>query len=115
MQGGTHMNVCAGSQHLRNIHVPKTITSAPFLQHPALSAGQKRYLCSIASVYSTEHMRQQVKRHYLNMLRTCLHSGAHLNGAVMDVTRATTLGQRKSSSNSATVNSEVILPKIVNR
>ncbi|KAM3610792.1 uncharacterized protein V6R79_009041 [Siganus canaliculatus] len=43
--------------------------------HPALTAGQRRYLCSIASVYSTQHMRHQMKQHYLNVLRTCIQSG----------------------------------------
>lgn len=48
-------------------------------QHPALTAGQRRYLCSIANVYSTEHMRQQMKQHYLNVLHTCVQSGVYLN------------------------------------
>lgn len=126
-------------------------------QHPALTAGQKRYLCSIANVYSTEHMRLQMKRHYLNVLRTCVQAGVHLdvhlgtwtllcisccvlyipgqnptcrrrcgdhqykeNGtftkdAEMDVTRTKQQGQRKSNNSSSTANSDVILPKIVNR
>lgn len=48
----------------------------PFPQHPGLAVGQKRYLCSIASVYSTENMRQQMKRHRLNLLHACLQQGA---------------------------------------
>ncbi|XP_023253564.1 protein FAM216A isoform X1 [Seriola lalandi dorsalis] len=76
---GTHMNVSAGSQHMKTIHIPKSMMSAPFLQHPALTAGQRRYLCSIANVYSTEHMRRQMKQHYLNVLHTCVQSGVYLN------------------------------------
>ncbi|KAA8578915.1 hypothetical protein FQN60_017518, partial [Etheostoma spectabile] len=66
MYRGTHVNVSAGGQHMKKIHIPKSMMSAPFLQHPALTAGQRRYLCSIANVYSTEHMKQQMKQHYLN-------------------------------------------------
>lgn len=49
------------------------------MQNPGLTAGQRHYLCSIASVYSTEHMRRQMKQHYLNVLHTCLQSGVFLN------------------------------------
>ncbi|XP_031158063.1 protein FAM216A [Sander lucioperca] len=130
MYRGTHANVSAGGQHMKTIHIPKSMMSAPFLQHPALTAGQRRYLCSIANVYSTEHMRQQMKQHYLNVLHTCVQSGQNptcrrrfgfhqqrdnstfTKDAQKDVARAKPQGQRKSSS---TANSDVILPKIVNR
>ncbi|XP_042344126.1 uncharacterized protein LOC121944411 isoform X1 [Plectropomus leopardus] len=155
MHRGKTVNVSAGVQHMKTIHIPQSLMSAPFLQHPALTAGQRRYLCSIANVYSTEHMRQQMKQHYLNVLHTCVQSGAYLNvpqtyftttihlmlcflfptgqnptcrrrygihqhrekstftkNAERDVGRANPQGQRKSSS---TANSDVILPKIVNR
>ncbi|KAJ8414732.1 hypothetical protein AAFF_G00022550 [Aldrovandia affinis] len=49
--------------------------AAPFLQHPSLTHGQKRYLYSIANVYSTEHMRKLMKRHYLNVLHQCIRAG----------------------------------------
>ncbi|XP_028432989.1 protein FAM216A [Perca flavescens] len=130
MYRGTHVNVSADGQHMKTIHIPKSMMSAPFLQHPALTAGQRRYLCSIANVYSTEHMRQQMKQHYLNVLHTCVQSGQNptygrrfgfhqqrdnsmfTKDAQKDVARAKPQGQRKSSS---TANSDVILPKIVNR
>uniref|UniRef100_A0A8C9YI28 Protein FAM216A n=1 Tax=Sander lucioperca TaxID=283035 RepID=A0A8C9YI28_SANLU len=121
MYRGTHANVSAGGQHMKTIHIPKSMMSAPFLQHPALTAGQRRYLCSIANVYSTEHMRQQMKQHYLNVLHTCsihshldtdLDNSTFTKDAQKDVARAKPQGQRKSSS---TANSDVILPKIVNR
>ncbi|XP_037634819.1 protein FAM216A-like [Sebastes umbrosus] len=85
MYRGTHVTVSAGGQHMKTIHLPNSLTSAPFLQvlfvsqHPALTAGQRRYLCSIATVYSTEHMRQQMKQHYLNVLHTCVQSGVYLH------------------------------------
>lgn len=44
-------------------------------QHPTLTTGQKRYLYSIANVYSTEHMRRLMKQHYLNVLHRCIKSG----------------------------------------
>uniref|UniRef100_A0A4W6G7V5 Family with sequence similarity 216 member A n=1 Tax=Lates calcarifer TaxID=8187 RepID=A0A4W6G7V5_LATCA len=135
MYRGTHINASAGSQHMKTIHIPKSMMSAPFLQHPALTAGQRRYLCSIANVYSTEHMRQQMKQHYLNVLHTRVQAGVYLN--VSDIKRRygdhqrgenssfikdaekhvekrpKPQGQRKGSS--STANSDVILPKIVNR
>ncbi|XP_042344127.1 uncharacterized protein LOC121944411 isoform X2 [Plectropomus leopardus] len=130
MHRGKTVNVSAGVQHMKTIHIPQSLMSAPFLQHPALTAGQRRYLCSIANVYSTEHMRQQMKQHYLNVLHTCVQSGQNptcrrrygihqhrekstfTKNAERDVGRANPQGQRKSSS---TANSDVILPKIVNR
>ncbi|XP_051277625.1 protein FAM216A-like [Dicentrarchus labrax] len=133
MYRGTHTNVSAGGQHMKTIHIPKSLMSAPFLQHPALTAGQRRYLCSIANIYSTEHMRQQMKQHYLKVLRTCVQSGQnptcrrrygdhqHRENSVFtkdaekDVARAKPQGQRKGNSSSSTAHSDVILPKIVNR
>lgn len=47
-------------------------------QHPSLTAGQRRYLCSIANVYSTEDMRQQMKRYYLSVLHTYVQTGVYL-------------------------------------
>ncbi|KAI3372261.1 hypothetical protein L3Q82_022762 [Scortum barcoo] len=72
---GSHMP--AGGQHM-TVHIPKSMMSAPFLQHPALTSGQRRYLCSIANVYSTEHMRQQMKQHYLSVLHAYVQSGSVL-------------------------------------
>lgn len=134
MYRGTHINVSAGGHHMKAIHVPKSMMSAPFLQHPALTAGQRRYLCSIANVYSTEHMRQQMKEHYLNVLHTCVQSGQNTTcrrrfegrqhrensmftkDADKNVARARPRVQRKSdSSSTAAANSEVIFPKITNR
>ncbi|XP_045891246.1 protein FAM216A [Micropterus dolomieu] len=129
MYRGTHTNVSAGGQHMKTIHIPKSMMSAPFLQHPALTAGQRRYLCSIANIYSTEHLRQQMKQHYLSVLHTCVQSGQNptcrrkygdhhhrknstfTKDAEKDVARPKPQGQRKSS----TANSDVILPKIVKR
>ncbi|XP_031705606.1 protein FAM216A-like isoform X1 [Anarrhichthys ocellatus] len=76
---GTHGNASAGGQHMKTILIPKSMMSAPFLQHPALTTGQRRYLCSIANVYSTAHMRQQMKQRYLNVLHTCVQPGVYLN------------------------------------
>uniref|UniRef100_A0A3Q1IDQ7 Uncharacterized protein n=1 Tax=Anabas testudineus TaxID=64144 RepID=A0A3Q1IDQ7_ANATE len=127
------LHFSVGSQHMKTIHIPKSMMSAPFLQHPALSAGQRRYLCSIANVYSTEHMRQLMKQHYLDVLHACAQSGTpscrrrcgdHQRGEKSRFTkdaeknveaRAKPQGQRKSSSGSSTANSDVILPKIVTR
>uniref|UniRef100_A0A3Q3ST73 Family with sequence similarity 216 member B n=1 Tax=Mastacembelus armatus TaxID=205130 RepID=A0A3Q3ST73_9TELE len=111
-----HINVCASSQRMKTIHIPKSMMSAPLLQHPGLTAGQRRYLYSIANVYSTEHMRWQMKQHYLNVLHTCAHSGGENSWVTHAVeTRTKPQGQRKCSSSSSTANSIVIFPKIDNR
>ncbi|XP_029916781.1 protein FAM216A [Myripristis murdjan] len=117
---------------MKTIHIPKSMMTAPFLQHPALTTGQRRYLLSIANVYSTEHMRRQMKQHYLNVLHTCIKTGQSSMGrkrygdhphkdkctfqvdAEKDVgSRTKPQGQRKSSR--GTAHSELILPKIVKR
>ncbi|XP_028852545.1 protein FAM216A-like [Denticeps clupeoides] len=53
------------NQLMKTIHIPKSMMAAPFLQHPSLTAGQKRYLYSIANVYSTDHVRRQMKQRRL--------------------------------------------------
>ncbi|XP_055742550.1 protein FAM216A [Salvelinus fontinalis] len=118
-------------QQVKTIHVPKSMMTAPFLQHPTLTTGQKRYLYSIANVYSTEHMRRLMKQHYLNVLHRCIKSGhssldgtKHTTGGPLLKDRLTfkmdnerdsgsrikPYGQRKGT----TVHSKVILPKITN-
>uniref|UniRef100_A0A3P8VRC6 Uncharacterized protein n=1 Tax=Cynoglossus semilaevis TaxID=244447 RepID=A0A3P8VRC6_CYNSE len=101
MNRGVHLNVPTGSQHLRSIHIPKSMMSAPFLQHPALTAGQRRYLYSIANVYSMEHQYGE--------------KSSITEDAEKDVhTRTKPQGQRKDSSSSSVAQCDVILPKISN-
>uniref|UniRef100_UPI00398F1EEA protein FAM216A n=1 Tax=Pristiophorus japonicus TaxID=55135 RepID=UPI00398F1EEA len=57
------------SPQLKTIHIPRSVESAPFLQHPGLKTGQKRYLYSIANIYSTDHMHKLMQRQYLSMLQ----------------------------------------------
>ncbi|KAG5840728.1 protein FAM216A-like isoform X2 [Anguilla anguilla] len=64
------------AHQIKTIHIPKSLMAAPFLQHPSLTHGQKRYLYSIANVYSTEHMQRLMKRHYLDVLHHCIRAGA---------------------------------------
>ncbi|XP_041079658.1 uncharacterized protein LOC121297407 [Polyodon spathula] len=66
----------SSTPQLKTVHIPKSMRAAPFLQHPDLTTGQKRYLCSIANVYSTEHLRTQIRRQYLNMLQHCMQTGS---------------------------------------
>uniref|UniRef100_A0A8C9RDQ6 Protein FAM216A-like n=2 Tax=Scleropages formosus TaxID=113540 RepID=A0A8C9RDQ6_SCLFO len=63
------------SHQMATIHIPKSMLTAPFLQHPSLTAGQKRYLYSIANVYSTRHMRALMKQQYLDVLHRCIRAG----------------------------------------
>ncbi|XP_067861941.1 protein FAM216A isoform X6 [Heptranchias perlo] len=57
------------SPQLKTIHIPRSVESSPFLQHPGLKTGQKRYLYSIANIYSTNHMHRLMQRQYLSMLQ----------------------------------------------
>ncbi|XP_060699967.1 protein FAM216A [Hemiscyllium ocellatum] len=57
------------SPQLKTIHIPKSVENAPFLQHPGLKTGQKRYLYSIANIYSTDHMHRLLQKQYLSMLQ----------------------------------------------
>ncbi|XP_067279587.1 protein FAM216A [Pseudorasbora parva] len=59
---------------IKTIHIPKTMTAAPFLQHPGLTPGQKRFLYSFAEAYSKEHMRQLICQHYMNVLHRCIRT-----------------------------------------
>ncbi|XP_027709263.1 protein FAM216A [Vombatus ursinus] len=53
---------------LQTVHIPKS-TNAPFLKHPDLTTGQKRYLCSIAKIYSTDSLKTLMKRQYMHMVQ----------------------------------------------
>ncbi|XP_078410786.1 protein FAM216A [Cetorhinus maximus] len=57
------------SPRLKTIHIPRSVENASFLQHPGLKIGQKRYLYSIANIYSTDHMHKMMQRQYLSMLQ----------------------------------------------
>ncbi|XP_034530225.1 uncharacterized protein LOC117805780 isoform X2 [Notolabrus celidotus] len=58
-----------------SIHIPKTMTSAPFLKHSALTPAQKEYLYSIAASYSAAHVRNLINQHYMNVLHRCIRAG----------------------------------------
>ncbi|XP_036384699.1 uncharacterized protein LOC118777696 [Megalops cyprinoides] len=116
-------------QHIQTIHIPKALVAAPFLQHPALTPGQKRYLYSIAKVYSTEHIRRVMQQHYLNVLHRCIDTGhhplseirnedvnLHLTGKQrMDSGRSTDSKHSADGSLGAVHSGKIILPKISNK
>lgn len=66
-------------QTTKTIHIPKTMTAAPFLQHPILTPGQKRFLYRMEEAYSTEHMRQLICQHYMNVLHRCIKTVPEVN------------------------------------
>ncbi|XP_074153646.1 protein FAM216A [Sminthopsis crassicaudata] len=53
---------------LQTVHIPKSM-NAPSLKHPDLTTGQKRYLCSIAKIYSTDSLKTLMKRQYMHMVQ----------------------------------------------
>lgn len=63
---------------VRTIQIPKSMKDAAFLKHPDLTMGQKRYLCSIAKIYSTSNMRAILENQLQSQIR-CGSRKAHLN------------------------------------
>ncbi|XP_006894723.1 PREDICTED: protein FAM216A [Elephantulus edwardii] len=53
---------------LQTVHIPKSMKDATFRKHPDLTAGQKRYLCSIAKIYNTHYLRMFMKRQCLHVM-----------------------------------------------
>ncbi|KAJ1093112.1 hypothetical protein NDU88_006221 [Pleurodeles waltl] len=50
---------------VRKVQIPKSMMALSFLKHPDLTTGQRRYLYSIAKIYSTSYMRSLINRQYL--------------------------------------------------
>ncbi|XP_029427904.1 protein FAM216A [Rhinatrema bivittatum] len=64
---GKNRTMSAPVAQVKTIHIPKSMMTASFLKHPDLTPGQKRYLWSIAKIYSTNWMRTLMKRQYTNL------------------------------------------------
>ncbi|KAK7131308.1 hypothetical protein R3I94_016444 [Phoxinus phoxinus] len=116
---------------IKTIHIPKTMTAAPFLQHPGLTPGQKRFLYSIAEAYSKEHMRQLICQHYMNVLHRCIRTVPDVNVNVklqmtstytpevehMANSQSTSMSKKKKSGKRSLTSEKVkktTFPKIVN-
>ncbi|KAM6155260.1 protein FAM216A [Rhynchocyon petersi] len=52
---------------IQTIHIPKSMKDTSSLKHPDLATGQKRYLCSIAKMYSASYLRTLMKRQYVHV------------------------------------------------
>ncbi|XP_063820486.1 protein FAM216A isoform X2 [Pseudophryne corroboree] len=65
---GTSQSVPITSQ-VKTIQIPRSMKNATFLKHPDLTMGQKRYLCSIAKIYSTNDMRALTYSHLHSQIR----------------------------------------------
>ncbi|XP_051533611.1 protein FAM216A [Myxocyprinus asiaticus] len=79
MQRAVPVKVAEQNRDMKTIQIPKTMTAAPFLQHPGLTPGQKRFLYSIAEAYSTDQMRQLICQHYMNVLHRCIRTDLKVN------------------------------------
>ncbi|KAM3595607.1 uncharacterized protein V6R79_026149 [Siganus canaliculatus] len=55
-------------RHTSQIHIPKTMTLAPFLKHTALTPAQREYLYAVAASCSAAHVRNLISQHYVNVL-----------------------------------------------
>ncbi|XP_078522256.1 protein FAM216A [Lissotriton helveticus] len=50
---------------VQKVQIPKSMMTMSFLKHPDLTVGQRRYLYSIAKIYSTSYMRSLINKQYL--------------------------------------------------
>uniref|UniRef100_A0A672NBS5 Uncharacterized protein n=1 Tax=Sinocyclocheilus grahami TaxID=75366 RepID=A0A672NBS5_SINGR len=92
---------------IKTIHIPKTITAAPFLQHPGLTPGQKRFLYSIAEAYSKEHMRQLICQHYMNVLHRCIRTEEPKTNS-----QSTSTSKTKEKNDATCKNAKTLLKEI---
>ncbi|XP_077088941.1 protein FAM216A [Siphateles boraxobius] len=127
------VQVAEQNRDIKTIHIPNTMTAAPFLQHPGLTPGQKRFLYSIAEAYSKEHMRKLICQHYMNVLHRCIrtvpdahHENVNVKLQMSTYTpevdhlansQSTYINKRKKSGKTSSTSEKVkktTLPKIVN-
>lgn len=118
-------------RHGVTIHIPKTLTSAPFLKHTELTPAQREYLYTVAASYSPEHVRNLINQHYMNVLHRCIRTDCSPEREEPLVTSQTALEtdereqtpsdlpvrpKRESKSNAGAKNpGKSILPKISTR
>ncbi|XP_053329018.1 protein FAM216A [Spea bombifrons] len=62
-KGSTGSKNWSETSQVNTVHIPSSMRNKTFLQHPGLTIGQKRYLCSIAKVYSTSHMNTLIHQY----------------------------------------------------
>ncbi|XP_069611307.1 protein FAM216A isoform X2 [Ranitomeya imitator] len=56
-------------QQVKTVKIPRTMKNEAYLKHADLTLGQKRYLCSIAKIYSTGNMRALTEKHLRSQIR----------------------------------------------
>lgn len=77
-QKGCRLQIVPLRQQVKTIKIPRAMKNEAFLKHPDLTMGQKRYLCSIASIYSTSNMRALTEKHLHSKIK-CGSKKVHLN------------------------------------
>ncbi|XP_038585155.1 uncharacterized protein LOC119910561 [Micropterus salmoides] len=99
-------------QHVTTIQIPKTMTTAPFLKHAALTPAQKDYLYTIAASYSTAHVRNLITQHYMNVLHRCIRADPNPERDDLVVTSVTDESDKRRSEAPSKENPN---DKIINR
>lgn len=61
----TVMQPLCSEPQVQKVQIPKSMMTLSFLKHPDLTTGQRRYLYSIAKIYSTTYMQSLINRQYL--------------------------------------------------
>ncbi|XP_056390386.1 protein FAM216A [Hyla sarda] len=77
-QKGGRLQIVPLRQQIKTVKISRTMKNETFLKHPDLTMGQKRYLCSIARIYSTSNMKALTEKHLHSKIR-CGSKKAHLN------------------------------------
>ncbi|XP_069817017.1 protein FAM216A [Dendropsophus ebraccatus] len=75
---GCRLQIVPLRQQVKTIKIPRAMKNEAFLKHPDLTMGQKRYLCSIARIYSTSNMREMTEKHRHSQIKSGSKK-AHLN------------------------------------
>ncbi|XP_073421640.1 protein FAM216A [Dendrobates tinctorius] len=68
-QKGCRLQSVPLRQQVKTIKIPRTMKNEAYLKHADLTLGQKRYLCSIAKIYSTSNMRALTEKHLRSQIQ----------------------------------------------
>ncbi|XP_073532407.1 protein FAM216A [Phyllobates terribilis] len=114
LQEGTHANMNSKEaqkgcrlqsvplrQQVKTVKIPRTMKNEAFLKHADLTMGQKRYLCSIAKIYSTSNMRALTEKHLRSQIR-CGSKKAQLNPPACGKSKNEIMGHRRRVHTAAT-------------
>ncbi|XP_040272013.1 protein FAM216A isoform X1 [Bufo bufo] len=108
---GCRLQIVPLRQEVKTIKIPRSMKNEAFLKHPDLTMGQKRYLCSIARIYSTRNMRALTEKHQHSKIR-CGSKNVHQNLPVSGKSKNEIKGHCRRVHTAATTAMEEIREQI---